>query len=75
MRLFFIICASVVLSGRAFASDPYCADGLRLEFLANDVIVETDSDGQRVVWADFGSLGTAIAGRLFGLLPASWIRS
>lgn len=68
MRLILAICGCLVLWDSAFAAATYCADSSRLEFLANDVIVETDSDGQRVVWADSGSLGTGVVGRLFANL-------
>lgn len=66
--LVLLLSACLMASETALAADTYCADGSRLEFLAGDVIVETDHEGRRTIWVDSGGLGTGIAGRLFSTL-------
>lgn len=67
----FLIAIISLASSQAVAATAYCADNARLEFLASDVIAETDQDGRREIWVDAGSLGTGVAGRLYATLSGA----
>jgi hypothetical protein len=61
----FLIAAMLLASSHAMAGSAYCNKDARIEFLAADVVVETDKENGRTIWVDVGSLGAGVAGRLY----------